>query len=165
MNRHTYTSTERERGRERRKIPILNHVKDFGSDKKSHVVHTDSNQDLVPLAIERLVVIPINLASGKKPREPRQQTNTQDQKTNKHQQVPENSQAATHIRPNHTTSLHSHIVQRRRHRPRAHGSRVPTRNRHDDGVHIGRAHEQRAERPLDPGPRASGDSLQRHEYR
>ena len=30
-------------------------------------------------------------------------------------------------------------------------------------MHVGRAHEQRAERPLDPRPRFSGNGLQRHE--
>ena len=83
----------------------------------------------------------------------------------KHQQAPKSSRAAAHIRPNHTASLHTHIIQRRRHRPRAHGSRVPARDRHDDGVHVGRAHEQRAERPLDPRPRAAGNGLQRYQYR
>ena len=32
-------------------------------------------------------------------------------------------------------------------------------------MHVGRAHEQRAERPLDPRPRAPRNSLQRHQHR
>lgn len=66
----------------------------------------------------------------------------------------------THIRPNHTTSLHTHVIQRRRHGPRPHGSRIPTRDRDDDGVHIGRADKQRAQRPFHPRPRVPGDGLQ-----
>ena len=71
----------------------------------------------------------------------------------------------THIRPDHTTSLHTHVIQRRRHRPRSHGSRIPTRDGYDNRVHIRRSDKQRAQRPFHPRPRLAIDSLQRDEDR
>ena len=84
VTQHTHTRGEREREEEkRRKIPILNHIKNLGSDKKSHVVHTDPNQHFIPPAIERFVVISIDLASRKTPHTSRQQTITQHQQGGK----------------------------------------------------------------------------------
>ena len=41
--------------------PVLSHVEDLGADEKSHVVHADSDQHFVARAIERLVVVTIDL--------------------------------------------------------------------------------------------------------
>ena len=71
----------------------------------------------------------------------------------------------THIRSNHTASLHTHVIQRRRHRPRPHGPRIPTRNRHDDRMHVRRPNQERAQSPLDPRPRVRRDRLERNQDR
>lgn len=42
-------------------IPVLGHTEDFGADEKSHAVDTDCNQDLVPGAMKRLVVVTVDL--------------------------------------------------------------------------------------------------------
>lgn len=69
----------------------------------------------------------------------------------------------SHIRPNHAAGLHTHVVQRRRHRPRPHRSRIPTRDRDDDRVDIGRSDQQGAQRPFHPRPGPLGDGLQRNQ--
>ena len=42
-------------------IPVLSHVEDLGADEKGHVVHADSDQYFVPGAVERLVVVAVDL--------------------------------------------------------------------------------------------------------
>lgn len=42
-------------------LPILSHIKELRANEKGHVVNADTNQDFVPPAIERLVVVAIDL--------------------------------------------------------------------------------------------------------
>ena len=42
-------------------IPVLIHVKEFGADEESHVVHADCYQDFIACAVERFVFVAVDL--------------------------------------------------------------------------------------------------------
>ena len=59
-----------------------------------------------------------------------------------------------------TTSLHTHVVYRRRHSHRPYGSRIPTRDGDNDLVDVECGHQQRAEGPFRPRAGLGGNLLQ-----
>lgn len=74
------------------------------------------------------------------------------------------SSMRTYVGPNHATSLHAHVIQRRGHGPRPHRTSIPTRDRHENRVHVRRSDEKRAQGPFHPRSRILRNRLQGDQY-